>query len=545
MVTSSIVVKNAGPVDESVFPLSPDFYYLLGDNEQGKSRTLQAMKRALGSDDKIVLRRGEISGYVRGIGRDLSLTQGRTTTGKGELTVYSIEALDPSKIINTGHVDPVRADRERIARWCELAMVPMDLAPFMAIVGGPDAFKALASPETVAATSMPDVAASFKKDLDEAANQTKKTAEKEEALADGLRQSIGDVDLTQESDEAKLADAYLQAVRAQAELDGRARAAAETAEKLGSTRKVLDDLRNGPKIDEDAARAELDAARAAESDANSAFGAAAEAVKAAEAAKAEAIRQADLAIAAAKQRQGDTATTLMNAQATTRRAQLALDGLAKRRADIAKAELEVSQLGGSIAAPPAPEEITQVRAQVAQAEAARDRGVVIRRALKQKRDADEAAKRGATWRERSELLKSWGVATNDVLTQALRAYLPPDMTIEDGRLVMRQGEHKFYFDELSDGRKARIVMTAAARTAKAAAAAEAKASGKPEKMPLLVFEQPFGESIPPSKRKELRELCHELGVCLYSAHYAEGPLRVAKVDANGNFEEIANGAHAA
>lgn len=545
MVTSSIVMKNIGPVDEAVFPLSPDFYYLIGDNEQGKSRALAAMKRALGSDDKVVLRRGEISGYVRGIGRDLTQSEGRTTPGKGELTVYSIEAIDPSKIIDTGHVDPVRADKERIARWTELAMVPMDFAPLMALVGGADAFKTLASPDTVAATSMLDAVASFKKDLDEHANQTGKAAEREEALADGIRQTIGNVDFAQEHDETTLARATEEAINAKGELEGRAKAAAETSQKLGSTRTLLDELRAGPKIDEEAARAEVEAARAAEADANTALGGAAEAVKAAEAAKAEAIRQADLAIAAAKQRQGDAALALTTAQATTRRAQAALDALAKRRADIAKAELEVSQLGGSIVEAPAPEALEEARVKVAQARVAQDRGVVIRLALKQRADADEAAKRAATWRERTQLLRSWAAATWDVLAQALRAYLPEGMTIEDARLVMRQGGHKFYFDELSDGRKARIVMTAAARTAKAAAAAEAKASGKPERMPLLVFDQPFGESMPPSKRKELRDLCRELGVCLYSAHYAEGPLRVAKVNADGEFEEVSNGAHAA
>src|SRR4029079_17228891 len=114
MVTSNVTIQHEGPIDNAVFPLAPGFYYLIGENGEGKSHALRAMSRALGGDDRLVLKRGEAAGFVRGLGRDRSLTQGRTTPGKGELWVFSIQGLDPSKIIHTGHVDPVRADRERI-----------------------------------------------------------------------------------------------------------------------------------------------------------------------------------------------------------------------------------------------------------------------------------------------------------------------------------------------------------------------------------------------------------------------------------------------
>lgn len=522
---SNVSIENVGPIPhlEVVAPEEGGLVLLLGRNESGKSTALGAISEALHQDGGLKLRRGETRGEVEAFG--MRLTVGGNTRRKGELEVIEVEGLDAARAIDPGLADPLAADRERILTFCELIGVKVDPQKFAPIVGGTEELARIASPATLAAATMPAMAEGLKKDLEKAARAAKEQASSLEGKAAGLRMGLADVDLTQPADEQKLASATEAAVRALAELDGRAKQAAETQAKLGSARATLDKLREQPAVDESEAQAQLDSARAAESTATEALGAATQAVSAAEEAKAEAIRQADLAIAAAKKRQADAQSAAGAAMLATRQAQTRLEGLAKRRADIAAAELAVAQSGGSIAEAPSEDQLAAARAALEVARKAQENGAIIRRLRKQKLEADAAAREADAAAAQAAALREAALAVWDVIAECVAPILPAGMSIKDGRLRVTQGSEVFFFSDLSDGARAEIVIRATAEAMHRRADALAKQNGTPKQMPVMVFKQTFGESLDPHRILRMHQLARELGVLIYTARCDAGELR--------------------
>jgi len=522
---SNPTITNVGPVAhlEVIAPEGGGLVLLLGRNESGKSTALGALSEALHQDGGLELRRQETRGEVDAFG--MRLTVGGNTRRKGELEVIEVEGLDAARAIDPGLTDPLAADRERILTFCELIGVKADVQKFAPIVGGAEELKRLASERTLGASTMPAIAESLKKDLEGHARALKGECERLEGVAAGLRNSIGDVDLSQPADELKLAGATEAAVRALAELEGRAKQAVETQAKMGSARATLDALRAQPAVDESEAQAQLDSARAAESTATEALGAATQAVTAAEAAKAEAIRQADLAIAAAKQRQSEAQAAAGAAMLATRQVQARIDGLAKRRADIAAAELAVAQSGGSIAEAPSEDQIAAARAALEVARKAQDTGAVVRRLRKQKLEADQAAEQAKLVSRTVDDLRQAAISVWDVIAECVAPILPAGMSIKDGRLRVTQGSEVFFFSELSDGARAEIVIRATAEAMHRRADALAKQNGTPKQMPVMVFKQTFGESLDPHRILRMHQLARELGVLIYTARCDAGDLR--------------------
>lgn len=522
---SNVTIENVGPIAHLDLPVPAEggLVFLLGRNETGKSTALGAVSEILHQDGGLTLRAGEQKGYAEGFG--MRLTVGGNTRRKGELEVLEVEGLDAARAIDPGIADPEAADRARILTFCDLIGVKVDAQRFGSIVGGAEELARLASPATLAQPTMPAIAESLKKDLEKAARAKKDEAQSLEGKAAGLRMGLADVDLTQPADETKLAAATEEAVRALAELEGRAKQAAETSAKLGSARETLDRLRATPAVDEAEANAALESALAAEATANEALGSAAQSVSAAEAAKAEAIRQADLAIAAAKQRHAEAQNAAGSALLATRQARQRLDALAKRRQDIAAAELAVAQSGGSIAEAPSDEILAAARVAVDAARKAQENGAVIRRLRKQKLEADAAAKQASDVAQIASDLREAALRVWDVIAECVKPILPEGLDIKDGRLRVRQGDQVLFFSDLSDGARARIVIQATAEAMHRRADAIAAQTGEPKRMPILVFKQTFGEALDPIRILELHELAKQLGVTIFTARCDAGELR--------------------
>lgn len=521
-------VEGLGPITQRLKILAPEsggFVLALGHNECGKSTVLDAISESVHQTNGLEKSRSVARGAAEFFG--MKLTVGQNTRRSGELAVLEFEGLNLAEAIDTGIADPIRAGRRRAMILCNLLGVKLNMQAFADIVGGSESLKRVASERTMAATSVPEAAELLKRDLDALAHAAKEEAGKHNVVAAGLRVGIGDVDLTKPADEQKLASATEAAVRDLAELEGRAKQARETEAKMGSARATLDALRAKPAEDESEAQAQLDSARAAESTATEALGAATQAVTAAEEAKAEAIRQADLAIAAAKQRQNEAQSAAGAAMLATRQAQARLDGLAKRRADLAAAELAVAQSGGSIVEAPSEEAIAAARAAVELARKAQENGAIVRRLREQKLRADEEARIASEFEARSNELRGWAASVHQVVASALAPCLPENTSLdEDGRMLVKQNGQVFFFEQLSEGAQAEIIIRAAARAGHRISEEESKRTGQPAKLPVFVFDQRYGEALDPMRILKLHELARQERCLIYSARNDAGELRI-------------------
>lgn len=534
-----VVIENLGPISHLVIPCPTEggLVYLLGQNESGKSRGLEAISEALHKPKASALevRRGEKSGAVHGFG--MTLKVGQLTSRRGELEAMEIEGLDPSSAIDPGLEDPVRADRARINTLCDLMLARADVTRFAELVGGSDVLAKYASKEALSAGGLTDMAERLKRDFEERARALKAEADTKRGRAAGLKQAVAaDMEVAAEK-VGKLADREKeseQAIQELGQLEGRAQEAARAQQSQSTARATLDRLRNEPGIDEAAAVEQLEQAKSVEANATETLGAATQAVIEAERAKSEAIKAADAAIAAARVRQGEAATSAASAKLGVRQAQERIDAARQRKEAIAAAEREVEKSGVSIAAPPSEDEIAAARRRREEARAARDRCVIVHAAREKVNKAESDAALVSAEADALELemttLREWSQKVWDVVANVLAPILPKELAIDGGRLTVREGKETFYFSDLSEGARTDIVIRACAEAVHRQADAIAKETGKPKRTPVLVFPQRWGEALDPIRQREIAKLARQLGVVIYTARCDAGELRAEVLD---------------
>lgn len=535
----NVVIENVGPISRLVIPCPEEggLVYLLGHNESGKSRGLEAISEALHKPGASVLelRRGETRGSVQGFG--MTLKVGQLTTRRGELEAMEIEGLDPSSAIDPGIDDPVRADRARINTLCDLVLARADVAQFSELVGGPDVLAKYASNEALASAALTDMAEKLKRDFEERARALKSEADKKTGQSSGLVQAVAaDIETAREkvATPNELEAESEQAIQALGQLEGRRDEAARAAQTQSTARATLDALRSSPAIDEAAATAQLEEARMVEGVASETLGAATQAVLDAERAKSEAIKRADETITAARLRQNEAATSVSSARLSVRQAQERIDAARLRAESIANAEREAEKAGVSTVEPPSEAEIEAARARRETARAARNHGVLVYAARakvkKAREDAAVLSAEASAIEQEVDTLREWSQKVWDVVAKVLAPILPKGLSIKGGRLLVEEGRETFFFSDISEGARTDIVIRACAEAVHRQAGQIAKQTGQPKKTPVIVFPQRWGESLDPMRQAEIAKLAQQLGVVIYTARCDAGALRAEVLD---------------
>lgn len=254
-----ITFKNIGPIEELSIPVLPEggIVEVLGDTGKGKSTALRVIARMLGVDDEaeVSQRRGSV---VRGTADwgDLHLTVGRQTRMSGELSIKTLEGLDPSALAEPGFDDPQANDDRRIAILCTLVGAKATLDLF----ADADARARISSSmsektQRLVGGPLPEFVVSLKADLFARRRAHVEAAKQQAARAAGIVEAAGEElsvpeGMTSESLARRIGNTTAQLVRAKqdlVDLDSRHEAAAalrETIENTMDETAKLDDLAN-------------------------------------------------------------------------------------------------------------------------------------------------------------------------------------------------------------------------------------------------------------------------------------------------------------
>lgn len=244
---STIEIENVGPITRLILPAPEDggVVELRGANGIGKSHAIRAIQSALSGEPKdLSVRRGSPRGSVSAFGVTLRL--GKRSTKAGELEVESIESeLDLSKLVDPGIQDETKADARRLKEIVGL----VDLEPAALVEKlkallpeGADADEVLSglfNGDALVSDDLLVLAEKFKRACDTAALKRERAAEEYGSTARVLFERIQGIDLTAESDPARLQAAHTEAVQRLAELRTQAEAAERSAKAEQQAREAL------------------------------------------------------------------------------------------------------------------------------------------------------------------------------------------------------------------------------------------------------------------------------------------------------------------
>ncbi len=482
----TIEIRDIGPIERLSFPVPADGVVVLrGQNGAGKTRALEAVQAITSGKGKVEHRDGAVRGEVNAFGATLKVA--RKQIHGGELEVVSLEGkFSIADLIDPNIKSPDAADAQRIKALVQLAGGSgADPSLFYELAGGQIAFETYVSPSALETDDLVTMAARIKRDFEKHARLAEEKATRETAAAEAARALTAEVDLTQPDDAAKLladlefANKEHARVTEQANAINRQLAAAETARRQLAT-------------------------------ADSSYqGASVEQAQAAEAATREASEAAYLEVARLE-------TLLKSAHHAARLAQLQHDNAisALQAANAHEQTLSAWRAAIDQAAQVEPIDATvieQAAADVAEARAAYDRGVLVRQAKVQVATADQHMQRAADAHRVADSLRDAGKGTDEVLS-SLVAKLGCPLRVSGGRLVTahpKRGET--FFAELSEGERCTIAVQIAI---------QAVGPGG-----VIVIPQTFWEGTDPNNRQVINAELHGTGVLALTAECDAGELR--------------------
>jgi hypothetical protein len=491
---AGIFLENAGPVESLTVPIERKggVVIIKGMNNVGKSESLKAVARLLGSDVKIRKRYGTKRGVVEGLGMTLTLLGSATASGVCE--AVSIEGkLSIGKLIDPGLKDPVAADKKRIESLLTLRGVKADLKLFAELVGGEVALLDVASDGTLAATDLVNMAMKLKQDLEAASRDAADKATTAEAEARAHRQLAEGVDMTGVSSVDLLQGLLESAFKR----EGRVIQAREDSDasigKMAGAKKQLAEAKasyDGPTLEE--ADAEVEQAGNALDSAN-----------AEEAARWQAFKAAEIETSRV-----DSA----NAIAVERRTSAA------QHQDAMIGWAETIESAADVA-PVSDEEIGNAKAAVGKAREAVENGVRIRDAKKALALAEDVQATANALAKQADQLREAAKGTAGVLASAVGDGAMVPVIDDNGkfRFAVRpenEGDRRVYYHELGPGKRTTIAVIEAASCLRDSDAT---------RLGLVVLPQEMWDGLD-WKNRELVDTCaKELGITIVTGEADKSP----------------------
>lgn len=499
----TIEIENVGAIQQLSIPLSPGVTVLSGRNGAGKSTALRAIGAlATGEAPELEVRDGvdeDVRGRISGLGALFTVGRRRAEAtaspsgknrGTGELEVRTLRGLNPLELVNPGVSDPERADARRIALLCDLAQVAGGIGVFCDALG--NNVKTLASRKTLDATSVPDIAAGLRRDIQTAAREVEERVTRLDGEIAAHLSASGGVDGAEPAVQANHAAEVAAAIR---ELDA-LRAKGEQARKLGDQAAK--------------SREELERARASYSGPT--------------------IDQARAAIAETQATVDRVTNEIQRLQATLADERAALSGL---RIQLQAAEAHESNLkrwsdsiaAGETAVSVDAGDLERAEQRVAVAQAAQSEDAVIAEKRKRRREADAlTAKRDKASLEAAalrELATKCEAVVTDIVNKAGLG-----LRVRNGRLVHDTARGETLVSDLSFGEGVRLAVEIAA-----------KSFGREEA--LLVVPQEAFEGLDPKNQRELDAIARECGVAIITARATSGELQAVPYGCSPAIPEVA------
>ncbi len=479
-----IEVENLGAIKQGRFPTLQrgGVIEYSGPPGCGKSTMLDALESAVTGKGKIPLRDGATKGRLKAFGVDIKLNPHRNTrTGEPQLEFIG-GRFSVADIVEPGIADPQAADSKRIKALVQLAGGEPDPAVFAGLFGNDAALFAAVVDESVADLSdLVAMAEKVKRDCEKVAREEEKAADTATGKATALKQTADGIDLKAESDAAKLNAAYVAAIQEESRLKAEATAQQSARDASAKAKKSLEDAEANSQLPSVAE------AQKAETAALKALGAASDACRAAYEAYEKAKEAKDAADAkAAKCQQELKAAKEFDQLSESWREQIA---------------------AGDALEGPSREDLEQASARVAEARAAQERGVEIRKAMENANAAKLAAAEAEKHATAAKTLRTIAGKTDDVLSAQV-AKLGTPLRVDDGRLLLTTDRGPTFFGELSDGQRWKLALDIAIDVLG-------------EHGLIFIPQWAWGEQ-PPSIKKAIAEQAREHGVLIYTAVVTDG-----------------------
>lgn len=486
----SIKITDLAHVPNLVVPVQPGGTMIRGYCGTGKSLLLQAIGLGLGSKDRGRLEpeEGAKRAEVECLGVLVSITESRVTS-KGELQAGSIEAqFDIGDLIDPPLKDIDARNRHGIKALLQLTGAKADPSLFYDLAGGKEAFEKIIAPDSVKTNDLVDMAGKIKRAFDGRARLVEAEAEKEEGKAAALRNSGDGLDLTAETDAAKLQAAHVAAVQRQSALETKADSAKTAREKAAKARQSLA-AATGQTI----TIAECKSAEQAASDAYEAAGDEVRAIKA--------------QLLEAESRCREKLTKLVAATQAREAAE---------RFEAATAGWQSAIEAAEGVQAPSEEELSAAKAATSAAQQAVELAGVIRAAKEKVQQAAGHQETAADLRKLGQRLRDAAKDTEGVLSAAVastRFYVSKERLMG----VLPDGTTRPYY-AASDGERTMIAIAEDLDRARAIAS-------YPEQLVVVQIPQNTWQNIPDSVRDRLFATAAEQRACIVTAMVDDGDLR--------------------
>lgn len=494
----SIELRNVGPIQTLSIPV-PDgggLVVLRGVNGAGKTKALTAIESLYDSGARKALRfsDGVPSGSIEGLGVTVRL--GRVNTIRGELLCEGLDGrVDPSRLVDPGLKDPEAADRRRLETLVRLAGIRINSQQWRESLDD-DVGDSIALNSLVDESDPVKTADTIRRRLHEAALAKERIAESMIAEAGALRDSLSDVDLSQECDPERLAAMLDRATSDLAALLQRGRDYIAARESQATATTAIEELAASASNVNELETAIGNGERRLES-------------------LQEKTQHLESLVEQLAGQLGQAKEVLATARAEQAAAIESLDQQRKQLQAARDQARKLVQLREAAAAtlpePVSLEMIAILQESKANALAAFQQGEVIRRAHGTLAKAERLTTEAEAESTLAEAWRRLARSTDAILEEALVNAGFDAVKVHDGRLCVQSDRGLEPFSELSHGERWRLALDLAARGLQAGA--------------VLPVRQEAFESLDPANRLHLASLAREHGLVIVTAEATGGELR--------------------
>lgn len=490
-----ILIEDVGPIRSLRIPLPKlgGLIVLSGRNGRGKSIALEAADKLVSDRGTLEPRDGMPRGEVTGCG--VHLTVARKTTRSGELEVTSLDGkLSPADLVDPGLKSADAADAARIKALVQLVGAPADPSLFYGLLGGKEPFEAVVSKELLATDDVVKMAGIVKREIEKECRKQEDRAEHHFGQCVAMKKAANDVDVTIETDVAKLQSRLEAAVGEHSRLTSQV----ASAERL---RQQAEEAKNALAANEDAGfqdfAAEIEDLKSKTDAAGKALTAAATAWNQAQEAARKAKEVYDAAMTSEKElsrllfQAGDRQEkqlAAIEAQRATRQTCVEIIAAAEQCVSPDIIEIEL-----------AAKEVTAAREAIEQA-------AIARQAQQRITDANTQHELSVDHKKRAQQLRDAAAGIDNVLSDVV-AKCGTSLRVVNGRLVTETRRGDTLFADLSHGERWTIAIDVAVD-------AFGPSNGH---LPLLTIPQEAFEGLDPQAREAIADHAKVRGVVILTA----------------------------
>jgi hypothetical protein len=501
---NTIELVDCGPVKALSIPVEPGVIVLRGRNDIGKSESLKAVSKLLGGKETVSCRQGAVAGTIEGFGVRVSLGKARTSS-RGELEALSIEGnLPVADLVDPGLKDQTAADAKRIKALIYLTGATADPARFYGLLpGGKDDIEKNVAPTSLQTNDLVEMAAKIKRDLEAAARKAENDASVEEGKAAADRNAGDGLEMTAETDGAKLQKALEDAAGLKSTLDEQARTAKKTLADAEQAKASLASIRGSGSTGITTPEAQERFQRANDRLET--------AIKEVSLAKDE-VTRLELELRAAKQVYGAALVQKESAEEAAKSSKEAIAQIATNDAMAAGWQRSIDAAADIYV--PSDDDLAIAADSVARARKAIEQAAVVQAAKERIAKAKRHQEAAAELRKKADKLRDAARDTDVVLSQAVDS---EHLLVRGGRLVTIHPERgEVLYCERSDGTRWRMALDEAIKRLRSLGQAE---------WAIIPVPQRAWSELDPDNKRAIHEYAIQQGVTILTAEATNGELR--------------------